>query len=83
MRAKFSPDLDTRCAICMDTDETLYHIVVGCPHLQPPALPTGAVVPSEALAMALGLHSEGAPGGQTEAIEDTKQCLEHWWRDRV
>lgn len=47
-----------------------------CPHLQLPALPTKAVVLSKALAMALWLHSESAPGGRRRAVEVTKQRLD-------
>ncbi|KAH9370773.1 hypothetical protein HPB48_014731 [Haemaphysalis longicornis] len=36
-RARFTGELQTSCALCGECDETLEHVIVGCPNITPPA----------------------------------------------
>ncbi|KAH7971678.1 hypothetical protein HPB52_002169 [Rhipicephalus sanguineus] len=92
LRARYTPNLDTTCPLCTLEDESIEHIVLHCPALQPQRprdftnFTTFAVPPpdkeerqQQLLAMALGFR-ESQEQPQWEAVETTKRRLEHWWR---
>ncbi|KAG0430893.1 hypothetical protein HPB47_022285 [Ixodes persulcatus] len=86
-RAKFTEDLDTRCAICGSDSETIDHIVVACrgltPHPETDSVPE-ALGFTMAVEVDEGLSHPAADRQKTKAaegaIERTKRRLEHWWR---
>ncbi|KAH9359616.1 hypothetical protein HPB48_010738 [Haemaphysalis longicornis] len=71
-RARFTGELQTSCALCGECDETLEHVIVGCPNITPPAR-------TMSLPTALGFRIGGDV--EREVIEVTKRPLEFWWQN--